>query len=30
MKIWLGHCSEHSMNLVMIGKFNDGAAATAG
>jgi len=30
MKIWIGHGSEHSMNLVMIGWFKDaGKAASA-
>jgi len=30
MKIWFGYGSEHSMNLVMIGRFKDtGSAASA-
>lgn len=30
MKMWIGHGSEHSMNLVMIGHFKDaGSAAKA-
>ncbi len=28
MKIWHGYGSEHSMNLVMIGKFEDASSAT--
>ena len=28
MKIWLGYGTEHSMNLVMIGKFNEYAEAS--
>src|ERR1700704_3062964 len=27
MKIWIGHGSEHSMNLVMIGHFKDASSA---
>lgn len=27
MKIWYGHGSEHSMNLVMIGRFKDASDA---
>jgi hypothetical protein len=30
MKVWYGYSSEHSMNLVMIGRFEDaGDAAKA-
>lgn len=29
MKVWIGHGSEHSMNLVMIGRFQDAKRATA-
>jgi len=29
MKIWFGHGSEHSMNLVMIGHFRDAGSAAA-
>ncbi|MGW3313614.1 DUF6375 family protein [Streptomyces sp. NPDC001073] len=27
MKVWYGHGTEHSMNLVMIGRFKDASAA---
>ena len=27
MKLWYGYGSEHSMNLVMIGRFKDAVAA---
>jgi len=29
MKLWTGHGSEHSMNLVMIGRFKDAGDAEA-
>jgi len=28
MKLWLGYGSEHSANLIMIGKFEDRETAT--
>ena len=28
MKLWVNHCSEHSMNLVMIGRFKDATGAS--
>jgi hypothetical protein len=29
MKVWVGYGSEHSMNLVMIGRFDDASDAAA-